>query len=98
MPKVYYYENNVEGILLLESFIDPDLDKLFKFYSFNLDIKTICNFGYDILLCLEEMHSNSFVNIDLKFDNIGFNLLNIKDKIKEKSCVLLDFGKSCNYL
>lgn len=84
--------------MIIESLIGPTLDKLFKFCSFNLDIKTICNIGYDILACLEELHRFSFFHMDLKPDNIGFKLHDIKGKKDEISCVLLDFGKSCNYL
>lgn len=98
LPKVFYHETNDEGNLLIESLIGPDLDKLFKFCSFNLDLKTICNIGYDILVCLEELHNNSFVHLDIKLDNIGFKIQNIEEKKNEISCVLLDFGKSLNYL
>lgn len=98
MSKVYYHEKNDEGTLLIESLIGPSLDKLFKFCSYNLDLKTICFIGCDILTCLEKLHESSFVHLDIKPDNIGFKLKDINNKKNEILCILIDFGKSCNYL
>lgn len=98
MPKVYYHEKNEEGNLLIESLIGPSLEKLFKFCSYNLDLRTICFIGCDILACLEELHGCSFVHLDIKPDNIGFKLKGINNKNNEILCMLIDFGKSCNYL
>lgn len=98
MAKVYYHEKNKEGNLLIESLIGPNLQNLFKFCSYNFDLKTICFIGCDILSCLEQLHECSFVHLDIKPDNIGFKLKDINNKNNEVLCVLMDFGKSCNYL
>jgi serine/threonine protein kinase len=82
MAKIYYHEKNEEGNLIIESLILSTLDKLFKICSFNLDIKATCNIGYDILTCLEELYRFSFLHMDLKPDNIGFKLNDIKGKKK----------------
>ena len=98
IPKVYYNEKNEEGNLLIESLIGPSLDKLFKFCSYNFDLKTICFIRYVILTCLEELHESSFVHLDIKPDNLGFKMKEINNKNNEFLCILIDFRKSSNYL
>jgi len=97
-PKVYYHEANSEGNILIESLLGPTLKKLFKFSSFNLDIKTIYNIGLDILECFELLHSIGYVHLDLKLDNVAIQFKNKNNNKSNLKCVLLDFGKAINFL
>ena len=97
-PRLYYYETNINGNLLIEALMGPTLKKLFKFCSYNLDLNSICNIGIDIIESLELLHEKGYVHLDLKADNIAIKLENINNNNNRTiTCTLLDFGKAIKF-
>lgn len=95
-PKLFYYEENEEGNLLIESLFGPSLSKLFKFCDYSFDLVTVYQIGIDILNALEVLHDNGYLYMDMKEDNIVILLNNLENK-KENLCTLIDFGKCFYY-
>lgn len=92
--KFIYHETNVDGNLLMESLVGPNLDKLYKFCNYSFDIPTICNIGKDLITCFELIHNLGYCHNDLKSDNIALLLQNIENEISGISIITIDFGKT----
>lgn len=93
-PKLFYYEINSAGNLLIESLLGPNLSIIYKFCEKDFDLKSICNIGIDIINFLEQFHDIGYLHLDMKPNNIVFTLENIKNNESNISCILIDYGFS----
>lgn len=82
---------------LVETLQGPSLDKLIKFCSNKLTIKTIYRIGIDLIKCLKCIHEEGFIYTDLKADNMALLFERKKFYNDIISITLLDFGFAKKY-
>jgi len=73
--------------------LGPDLLKLFDFCDRKFGLKTVLTFAIKLIDRLEAFHENSFVNRDIKPENILIG----RGK-KENTIYMIDFGLSKRYI
>lgn len=79
-------------IILVETLLGPDLDKLITFCRKNISILTIYKIGVEILQCLKLVHESGYIYIDLSCKNIGLLFNPIKNNKFTNHITLIDFG------